>query len=1075
MSDRASQRILVAVKQQDSSERSEECTPTSPRHSHPNTSQTWSATANGAGSPASSRAAAGRSSAEPTRDTSGVRARVTSSRFVGRATELAELEHALREATEQRPFVALLGGESGVGKTRLVREFEDRLSEREDVLVLRGEAVEEADGELPYAPLIGALRPLVRSRDVTLQELGRGSRAQLAALLPGLDEEPAVADRNDPSVQLRLFEAVLELIDCLSEARVVVLTLEDMHWADRSTRMFLDFLARSLRRERVMLLLSYRTDELHRRHPLRSLLAELERLDQVRRIELEPFDRGEMGEVLADILGETPSAQLVERLFMRSEGNPLYTEELLAAGLDGRGAAPQSLRDAFMLRIERLSDNAQAAARAISAGRALDEEMIAEVAGIEPDPLNAALREAVAEQVLVAGEDGRLGFRHALLREAMYDDLLPGERSELHLALAVAYEARAALEGDQGLELSSAIAHHYATAGDQPAALRATVQAALAARDLHAYGDAADLAERALDLWPRVPDANELIPLDHVELLTLAAAAQRVAGDRARAETLLRRALRELDEVGGPEADPRRYSALLDDLSRIQWTLNRGLEALETAQRALELLPDDEPTRERASLLAWLARTRFLRGRYREALKEGEAALATALAAGDPRAETEVLNTLAMSQILLGSVEEGIARMRRAIQLAHEDDDFDGLDTAYSNLADTLNLAGRSDEALKTAEAGVAATARPGARPRDWMLLTLAELSFERGDWEAARSYLDTAPTHPAGRQLILRRLCEAEVCLGVGDEDHAASYLEEIEPLVARSSEPQFIGAFGTLLAESRRRGRDLAGARAAVANALDRIELCTDDVMRIARVTAAGMRVEADIAQRARDLRERADERDAVARARIHMQRLRAAAAEGGPVERAWTAAGAADLARARGRSDAKLCMKAAHEWEAISRPFQRAVSLWRATEAYIEAGDRTAASQTAERALEDSRRLGARWLGEELTALAQRARLDLGDAGGTGAVSEAGRSGAAGDGAASPDSGAGEDPFGLTARERQVLALVAEGATNRQIGAALYMAEKTASVHVSRILSKLGVQSRTQAAAVAHRLHL
>jgi len=1004
-----------------------------------------------------------------------VRARVTSSRFVGRATELAELEHALREASGQRPFVALLGGESGVGKTRLVREFEDRLSERDDVLVLRGEAVEEADGELPYAPLIGALRPLVRRRDAALQELGRGSRAQLAALLPGLEEEPAIADRNDPSVQLRLFEAVLELIDCLSAERVVVLTLEDMHWADRSTRMFLDFLARSLRHERVMLLLSYRTDELHRRHPLRSLLAELERLDQVRRIELEPFDRGEMGEVMADILGEEPSAQLVERLYARSEGNPLYTEELLAAGMDGRGAAPQSLRDAFMLRIERLSDNAQAAARAISAARALDEEMIAEVTGIEPDPLNAALREAVAEQVLVASEDSRLGFRHALLREAMYDDLLPGERSELHLALAVAYEARAALEDDQGLELSSAIAHHYATAGDQPAALRATVQAALAARDLHAYGDAADLAERALDLWPRVPDASELIPLDHVELLSLAASAQTVAGDRGRAETLLRRSLRELDAAGGPEADPRRYSALLDDLSRIQWTLNRGLEAVDTAQRALALLPDDEPTPERASLLAWLVRIRHLRGRYREALKEGETALDAALAAGDRRAESEVLNTLAMAQIVLGEVDEGVARMRRAMEIAHEDDDLDGLVTAYSNLAEMLNLVGRTDEALKTAQAGLAATVRPGARIRDWMVLANAELSFEVGDWDAARAYLDQAATHPVGRQLIFRRLHEAEVCLGVGDEERAAGYLEEVEPLVTRSSEPQFIGGFGTLLAESRRRRRDLAGARAAVSSALDRIELCTDDVGRIARVTAAGMRVEADIAQRARDLRERADERDALTRARIHMQRLRAAAQEGGPVERAWLAAGAADLARARGRSDAKLWMKAAREWEAILRPFQRAVALWRATEAHIEAGDRAAAAQTAQRALEDSRRLGARWLTEELTLLAQRARLDLGDAGGTGAASADGRSGESGDGAAGADPGAGEDPFGLTARERQVLALVAEGATNRQIGAALYMAEKTASVHVSRILSKLGVQSRTQAAAVAHRLHL
>ncbi|MBV9336983.1 MAG: AAA family ATPase, partial [Solirubrobacterales bacterium] len=458
-----------------------------------------------------------------------MRARVTSSRFVGRIGELAALERASREAAEQQPVVVLLGGESGVGKTRLVREFERRMAGGvdEDVLVLRGEAVEEAEGELPYAPLIGALRPLVRARNPALDALGRGTRAQLAALLPALDEEPAPTPRSDASAQLRLFEGLLELVDVLSQDRALVVTLEDLHWADRSTRTFIDFLARSLRRERVMLLLSYRTDELHRRHPLRSLLAELERLDRVQRIELEPFDRFELAEALTDILGEPPSLKLVERLFARSEGNPLYTEELLAAGLDGRGAAPQSLRDAFMLRIERLSPDAQSAARAIAAGRALDEVTISEVTGIEPDALHQALREAVSEQVLVAGEDGRLSFRHALLREAMYDDLLPGERSELHLALARALEERGECEDDRGLELTSTVAHHYAVAGDQPAALRATVQAALAAREVHAYGDAAELAERALDLWPRVADAAAMIPLDHVELLCLAAAAHR--------------------------------------------------------------------------------------------------------------------------------------------------------------------------------------------------------------------------------------------------------------------------------------------------------------------------------------------------------------------------------------------------------------------------------------------------------------------------------------------------------------------------------------------------------------------
>jgi ATP/maltotriose-dependent transcriptional regulator MalT len=997
------------------------------------------------------------------RDTSHMRTRVTSSRFVGRIGELAELEHALLEAAEQHPVAVLLGGQSGVGKTRLVREFERRVTELEEdeVIVLRGEAVEQAHGELPYAPLIGALRPLVRSRDPALEGLSRPARAQLAALLPGLDEEPAAPDRNDSAAQPRLFEALLELIDLLSEDRVLVLALEDLHWADRSTRTFIDFVARSLRRERVMLLLSYRTDELHRRHPLRSLLSELERLEQVRRLELAPFDRLELAEALADILGEAPSDQLVERLYSRSEGNPLYTEELLAAGLDGRGAAPQSLRDAFMLRIERLSDDAQAAARAISAGRALDEVTISQVTSIEPEPLHQALREAVAEQVLVAGEDGRLGFRHALLREAMYDDLLPGERSELHLALARALEERVEFEDDRGLELISAIAHHYATAGDQPAALRATVQAALAAREVAAYGDSADLAERALDLWPRVPDAAAMIPLDHVELLTLAADAHRAAADRPRAETLIQRALDELDS----DVDAVRYSSLLDDLSRIQFTLNRGPEAVETAERALALLAPDEVSPERGSLLAWLVRMRLLRGRYREALSEGKAALAVARAAGDRRSQSEVLNTLGMAQIALGDVDEGISCLREAIDIAAEDEDIGRMEGAYSNLADALNLAGRTLEALEVAKEGLDTFATRGARVTDWMLLTVSDMSFETGDWQAARRYLEQVGTHLAGRQEIFRLLRDTEYALGIGEEERAVRGLEQLEPLVARSSEPQWIGAFGTLKGECLRRRRDLVGARDAVANALDRIELCTDDVMRIARATAAGLRVEADIAQRARDLRERADERDALTRARIHMQRLRAAAEEGGPVESAWRAVGAAELARARGRNDPKLWLAAAREWERMSRPFQRAMALWRATEAQIDGGDRTAAAETAQTALEVSRGLGAGWLVDELTTLAQRARLDLGEAAGEARPSDS-------NGAGSSPS---EDPFGLTSRERQVLALLAEGATNRQIGAALFMAEKTASVHVSRILSKLGVRSRTQAAAVAHRLHL
>ncbi|MGA2928679.1 MAG: AAA family ATPase [Solirubrobacteraceae bacterium] len=1021
-----------------------------------------------------------------------MRARLTSGHFVGRVGELAELELALAEAAARRPVLVLLGGESGVGKTRLVGEFERRLADH-DALVLRGEGVEQGDSELPYAPLIGALRPLIRERHPALQALTAASAAQLAALAPGLQDGSGPDQPRDGSGQLRLFEALLELLDLLSDKAPVVLTLEDVHWADRSTRTFVSFLARSLRQERVMLVLTYRTDELHRRHALRPLLSELERLDRARRVELRPFDRGELAEALADILGDEPSGELVERLFERSEGNPLYIEELLAAGLDGRGAAPRSLRDAFLLRIERLPDDAQRAARAIAVGRALDERTIAAVSGSDVEHLHGPLRQAVAEQVLVAGSDGRLSFRHALLREAVYDDLLPGERGELHLALARALEAQCAPDHDREAQLAATIAGHYAAAGEQPAALRATVRAALAARDVLAYGEAADLAERALELWPRVPEPAQLAALDHVELLLLAASAHGVAGDRTRAEVLLRGALRELD----PAAQPRRYSALLARLARVQWSLNRGLEGIETAQQALSMLPKGDVSRERALLLAWLARTRHLRGRFRDAVREGQEALEAAVAVGDREAEAEVLDTLGMSQIALGEVDQGVARLRRSIELARDNGDLDSVATAYCNLADLLNVAGRSREALATAAEGLAAIPRRLLRSYDWMLLTISDLCFEIGDWQAARDHLASTRSQLVGTLAIFRGVRAAELALGEGDDELAGRCLDEIAPLVESSSEPQWIGAYGALLGERQRRRRELTAARATVAQALDRIELCTDDVMRIARVSAVGARVEADIAQRARDLRERAQERDAIARARIHVQRLRAAGQDGGPVERAWRTVGAAELTRARGRGDPRAWLRAADEWDALARPLQAAVARWRAAEAAVEAGDRRAAVAPARAALQSAHQLGSRWLARELTTLAERARLELRDGaivgGGASARDGATTGDGAGDGATAPvragagagtfageraadgDGEAAPDPFGLTSRERQVLSLLAEGATNRQIGAALYMAEKTASVHVSRILGKLGVHSRTQAAAVAHRLHL
>jgi DNA-binding NarL/FixJ family response regulator/DNA-binding transcriptional ArsR family regulator len=577
-----------------------------------------------------------------------------------------------------------------------------------------------------------------------------------------------------------------------------------------------------------------------------------------------------------------------------------------------------------------------------------------------------------------------------------------------------------------------------------------------------AYGEAARLYERALELWPRVSDAAEVTGLVDVDLLESAAAMYSLVGEQRRSEMLAQRGLDKLD----PAAEPIRYARLLFRRGRSRWRLNQASQGLEDARQALELLPA-EPSADRARVLSWLARTHALRGHYREAISEGEPALAMARDADLPMTVGETLNTLGMARIALGDVDTGEALLREAIRLARETDDVDDLGTAYSNLAELLSLAGRTVDALAVIEEGLSEIHMRLGQAFGWMVLTHSLRAFEAGRWDVARASEGPAIGSVEGVALIFRLLRDAELALGTGDEDLATQRLDAAEPLVRVTREAQWHGQFGSLLGELKRRAGDLEGAQRAVSRALDELEVCTDDVMRIARVTAVGMAVEADRALRGRDLREPEAERDALARARIHLDRLEAAAQDGGPVERAWLATGLAENGRAGADNDPALWEHAALAWDQLERPYCAALMRCREAEALVEAGDREQAAQVVAAALAVADRLDAGWLAGELRGLAARGRLE-GLVAGTGDLASDGANGSTGvDGA--------ETPFGLTPRELQVLTLIAEGATNRQIGAALYMAEKTASVHVSRILSKLGVQSRTQAAAVAHRLHL
>ncbi len=286
----------------------------------------------------------------------------------------------------------------------------------------------------------------------------------------------------------------------------------------------------------------------------------------------------------------------------------------------------------------------------------------------------------------------------------------------------------------------------------------------------------------------------------------------------------------------------------------------------------------------------------------------------------------EVLNTLGMAKIALGEVDAGEALLRAAITLAREQDDLDDLGTAYSNLADFLNLAGRTREALGVIEEGCAEVRGVVGQAFSWMTMTHSQLAFEAGDWSVARANVGPPIGSMVGVSLMFRLLRDAEFALGEGDEELTRERLREAEPLVRVTGEAQWHGLYGSLLGELSRRGGELEVAQAAVARALDELEVCTDDVMRIARVTAVGAAVEADRAVRARDLREPEVEADALARADIHLSRLQAAAEDGGPVEAAWLTVGIAEVARARGEDDPALWQRAAESWEGARAPLLR-----------------------------------------------------------------------------------------------------------------------------------------------------
>ncbi len=499
----------------------------------------------------------------------------------------------------------------------------------------------------------------------------------------------------------------------------MLLVVEDLHWADRSTRDLLRFLVRNASTERLVLVATYRSDDLHRAHPLRAVLAELEREGRVRRIALEPFTHDEFLDHVAAIVDELPDAATLDRLYERSEGNAFFTEELLA-GSDGVGELPASLRDALLVRLERLTPPAQQLVRAAAAaGRRVDHRLLAAVAGLPEAALAAALREAVAAMVLVPTRERAYEFRHELLREAAYADVLPGEREALHVALARELEARPELAGGTP---AAELAFHWHAAYELEFALPASVRAGEEAERVYAYAEAQRHFERALEMWGRAPRAEQA--LDRIEIVQRAADAANWAGEHNRAIALVRRALDELQA----EDDPKRFADLHMRIARYLWAAGRGEEAWRTARRAVELMPA-QPTAERAVALETHARLLMLSGRRMDSVAPVDEAVEIARRVGAREVEAAALATRGIVMLFECRWEEAVATCREAIDIALEIGAVEQAVRAYVNGSEALDHAGRVEDAIALAREGLEATASLGVA-RTWGAYLVGEIAL---------------------------------------------------------------------------------------------------------------------------------------------------------------------------------------------------------------------------------------------------------------------------------------------------------------------------------------------------------
>jgi DNA-binding CsgD family transcriptional regulator/tetratricopeptide (TPR) repeat protein len=940
--------------------------------------------------------------------------------MVGRADDLdrlAELYARARSAGVQR---ALIGGEAGIGKTRLVEEFARTV--QEEAVVAIGHCVDLGGGTPgssgeAYTPFAEILRTLEVTLGVDeLRELAGPTVAALEGIAPGLVLPSTNSSMAPPH------EALARLFESISAQRPLVLVIEDVHWIDTASLAALSYLSRIGSEAHLLLVITYRTEDVSRMHPARVLIGELHRNRTVSHLSPGRLDADGVRAMLTELGDCAPTPAVVDRVTSRSDGIPFYIEELVAIDACSEDAAPlpSGLRDVLLLRYGNLSPASRAFVRALAVGglsvpHALAEQALAD----RVEDWEVAARGAIDAGVINVGPSD-YSFRHSLVREAVTTDLLPGERERLHTCYAEALQTQA----DAGAHVAASIARHLIGAQDLPGAFAASVRAMAEARGALAFASAAQHGQGALGLWDRVPDPEERAGMSRWELIGRTSTYLRTAGD-------VERAFRIAEE--GLAACPQgtlEHALLLRNKGRVCSVLSceGATSAFREALAILDALPDGGPMATRADLLVSLAGRLMLEGEFEEGQRYADDGAHLAEQVGDRRQWSGALNVGGITRSHLGDLDTAWQMLERAWHVAGTDGT--SLLRLYLNASDLAQRAGDPERAIALARDGVEQAKAGGVERSTGSVLAsnLADPLVSLGRWDEAEPIIDHA--------------------LAMDPPDTNVTYL-----LGARLAALTWRGRTEAAQELLQQEGRTLDGTgdgalQGVFVVARSRIELaleCGDLEAAEEVVTRVGEIPENRLRHSPGYMLPLAWSFARLAR----LQRAGTAAAEGWSHE-GFTTWPTYPLFSALVRAERE---DSAEAWEAalplLEKPSAPVMLLpYAQTEmvrVLLRDGDRDRARQVGEQGVTTARDRGIDGVAERLEGLL------------------------AADPAGPP--GLDTDPTSaLTPRERQVLDLVAEGLSNGEIGERLFITTKTASVHVSAILRKLGARSRTEAVYLA-----